>query len=158
MTPVTTKLILMLCALALAGCSSTTNGGSSQETASTTGPETSTTTSIRSECADLADEARGLATEVGRLVSGEAGVDDVRAAANELSGALEDAKATVGPDARAHLDEAGVALQQAQDALNAQPIDGAALRAAANDLVTSLGDAVAICSPESATDSTVPTS
>jgi hypothetical protein len=143
---------LVFCAvLALAGCTSATNDRPSRETTTT---EPSTTVSIRPECVDVADKARALLTEVGRLTTREATADQVRAAAGKLSGAVDDAKATVGPDAGARLDEAGQTLRRVQDALTAQPIDTAALRAAASDLVAALGDAAAFCAPSSSTTAT----
>jgi hypothetical protein len=146
---------LVFCAaLALAGCTSATNDRPSRETTTTTTTEPPTTVSIRPECVDVADKARALLTEVGRLTTREATADQVRAAAGELSGAVDDAKATAGPVARARLDEAGQALRRVQDALTAQPIDTAGLRAAASDLVAALGDAAAFCAPSSSTTAT----
>jgi PBP1b-binding outer membrane lipoprotein LpoB len=153
---VTVRIALLLCAaLTLAGCSSATDSATSTPT---TSAEPATSMSVGPVCADVADKARGLATEVGRLTTGQATVDQVRASANELSTAFADARDMVGSETRAHLDEAGQALQRMQDALNAQPIDRAGLRAAADDLVTALGDAATVCASESSTDSAAPTS
>ncbi|MBP2328614.1 hypothetical protein JOF56_008999 [Kibdelosporangium banguiense] len=149
---------LVFCAaLALTGCTSATNDQPSQKTTTTTTTGPATTVSIRPECVNVADKAHALLTQIGRLTTGDATPDQVRAAAGELSDAFDDAKATVGPDTRAHLDKAGQALRRVQDALNAQPIDTASLRAATNDLVAALGDVAAICAPSSSTTATVTT-
>jgi hypothetical protein len=60
----------------------------------------------------------------------------------------------VGPDAAADLDEAGQALGRVRSALATRPVDTAGLQTAANDLLTSLGDAAAVCTPGSAATST----
>jgi hypothetical protein len=166
-------LTVVLCAaLALAGCTSATNDQPSQQTTTTTTTtEPSTSASVRPECLAVAGKAQALLTAVGRLATGNATVDQVRAAAGELSDAFDDAKAAVGPDTQTQLDEAGKALQDVQDALAAQPVDTAGLRTAAARLVATLGDAATICSPssstspnttetetESETDTTAPTS
>lgn len=155
MNRVTTRhLAAVLCAvLALAGCTSATNDQPSEQTTTTT-TETTATPSPGNECADVADKARALLTEVGQLTTGGATDGDVRAAASELSDSFDAAKATLGPDVAAQLDQAEQALQQVQDALGAQPVDTAALRRAASDLVADLGDAATVCSPDSSTTST----
>jgi hypothetical protein len=86
---------------------------------------------------------------VGRLATGDASVEQVRAATADLSNSFNDAMAEVGPDTRAHLDEAGQALRQVEDALSTQPIDTAALHTAANDLFAALGNAADVCTPGS---------
>jgi osmoprotectant transport system substrate-binding protein len=164
MTP--RPLCLALCAvLALAGCSSSTNDEPGQEPSPTTTSAPTTSVAIREECSDVADKAQALVTEAGRLTTGDATIDQVRAAAQELSDAFDTAREAVEPDARAQLDEAGQALQRVQDAVAAQPVDTAGLRAAGRDLVTALGDAASICSPttgssaeSSQTDTTAPAS
>jgi hypothetical protein len=154
----------LLCAvLALAGCTSSTNAQNGQEsstTATTTTTSTSTSgptvsLSIRPECLDVANKAKDLLTVAGRLATGNATADQVRAAAGELSTSFEAAKEAIGPEERAHLDNAGKALQRARDALSVQPIDKGALQTAAGDVVAALGDAAAVCAPGSSTSSTI---
>jgi hypothetical protein len=147
-------LAALLCAaLALAGCTSATNDQPSRPTTSTTTATTEppTSASVRPECVAVADQAQALLTAVARLATGQSTVDQVRAAAGELSDAFDDAKAALGPDARAQLDEAGQALRQVQDALAAQPVDTTALRTAAARLFAALGDAATVCSTGSPT-------
>jgi hypothetical protein len=147
---------LVLCAaLALAGCTPSTNDEPSQEpTTTTTTTDPSTTVSLRPECVEVADAARVLFGEIGRLATGNATVEDVRAAAGDVSDAFDAVKASAGPDAGADLDAAGQALDRVQDALTAEPVDNAGLRAAASDLVAALGDAAAVCAPGSSSTGT----
>jgi hypothetical protein len=126
--------------LVLAGCSSEAGDQSAPVT-------TTTIVSVRPDCAAIADNARGLATELGQLATGDTTVDDVRAAADELAHAVDDAKATVGPDARTQFEEAGQALRQVQDSLAAQPVDWAGVHAGADALVTALRDVADVCDP-----------
>lgn len=146
--------VLCCAALALAGCTSATNDQASPETTTTTTTtEASPTTSLRPECADVADAVQALVTEVGRFATGGATAADVKAAADALSTAFGDARDTLGPEAQANLDQAGQSLQRIQDALAAQPVDRAELRQAASELFASLGDAAAVCAAGSATSS-----
>ncbi|WP_291410325.1 hypothetical protein [Actinophytocola sp.] len=149
---------LMLCVTLLlhVGCSPT-NGEPAQEPPATTPTTTAPSDGIRPECTGVADRARTLVTEVGRLATGDATADQVSAAAGELSDAFDAARDAVEPDARAGLDEAGQALDRVQTALTAQPIDTTGLRAAARDLATALGDAASICSPTTGSPSDPPT-
>jgi ElaB/YqjD/DUF883 family membrane-anchored ribosome-binding protein len=165
--PLATVRAAVLCAvlapaLVLAGCTSGSN-----DQAATTTPTTTTTTTpttapatsepIRTECQTVADDARALLTEVGRLATRDATVVDVQAAADTLRDSLDQARSTLGPDARAQLDKADQALRQVQDALSASPVDTAALRDGARDLVSALGDAAAICTAGgTATDTSTP--
>jgi hypothetical protein len=143
-------VLLAAAALALAGCSSATNDQPSQETTTTT-TETATSPALRPECEQVADKGRDLLAEVGRFTTQDATVADVQAAAAELSDAFDNAKAALGPEAQGKLDNAEQVLAQVQDALAAQPVDTAALRRAAADLVATAGDAATLCSPSSAT-------
>jgi hypothetical protein len=143
----------------LAGCAPATDDGPSQAPTTTTTTTTTTTGSVRPACADLADKGQALLTEVGRYGTGKATGDQVRAAAAELSDSFDSAKTELGPEAQANLDEAGRALQEVLDALTAQPVDSAKLRAAAGEVVTALGDAAAVCtSSGTSTEPTSPTS
>lgn len=162
MNPVTARpLAAVLCVvLALAGCTSGSNDQAGQPTTTTTTTTTETTTSpsLRPECADLAEKGQALVTEVGRLATRDATVADVKAAADALAISFDEARASLGPDAQADLDQAGQALQRVQDALAAQPVDTAGLRRAAADLFTSLGDVATVCAAGSATPTTDTTS
>jgi outer membrane protein OmpA-like peptidoglycan-associated protein len=156
MAAVTTRpLAIVLCAvLVVAGCTSADSDQPGQQTTTTSA---SPSASLRSECRDVADDARALLTEVGRLATRDATVDDVRTAASALATSFDDAKSALGPGARAQLDQAGQALQRVQDALSTQPVNTAELRRAARDVVAALGDAAAVCSGSSSTTGT-PTS
>ncbi len=150
-------LAVPLCAvLALAGCTQAPDDRPSpQTTTTTTTTEPSTSASVRPECLAVAGKAEALLTAVGRLATGQATADQVRAAAGELSDTFDDAKAALGPDAGADLDDAGRALDEVTDALGKQPVDTAALRTAATRLVSSLGNAATVCaagSPATSTD------
>ena len=143
-------VLLAAAALALAGCTSATNDQPSQETTTTT-TQTETSPALRPECEAVADKGRDLLAEVGKFTTQDATLGDVQAAAAALSDAFDNAKAALGPEAQGKLDNAEQVLQQVQDALAAQPVDTAALRRAAADLVAAAGDAATLCSPSSAT-------
>jgi hypothetical protein len=136
----TARNLVLFCALVVAGCSSAGDGQNEQAA-------TTTTTSVRPDCAAVADEARGLATEFRQLVAGDSTVDEVRTATDELARAVDDAKATVGSEARAQFDEAGSALRQIRESLGTQPVDWSAVHAAADDLVAALRDVATVCDP-----------
>jgi hypothetical protein len=140
MAPMTARKLVLFCALVVAGCSATGDGQT--EPAATT-----TIMSVRPDCAAIADSARGLANELRQLVAGGSTVDEVRTATDELARAIDDAKATVGPDARAQFDEAGHALRQIQDSLDAQPADWVGVHAGADNLVVALRDVATVCDP-----------
>jgi hypothetical protein len=143
-------LVSLLCAgLVVAGCSPATTTQSTGQTTTTTSSE-----SVRAACADVADKTGVLFAVVGRFATGDATVEQVRSAAADLSGSFDDAMASAGPDVRGRLDEAGQALTRVQDALSTDPIDSAALRTAANDLFSALGNAADVCTPGSSSTST----
>ncbi|MGH3876555.1 MAG: hypothetical protein ACRDSK_05890 [Actinophytocola sp.] len=145
-------LVAVLCAgLFLAGCTSSANDRPNKETTAT---EHAAPVTVRPECVDVADKANEFLSRVVRLADGDSTARQLRAAADGLSDSFDEVKAAVGPDAAADLDEAGQALARARDALAARPVDTAGLRTAANDLLTSLGDAAAVCTPDSTTTST----
>ncbi len=160
MNHVSVRHLALVCGmtLVLAGCTSSGGDQPSEPPTPTTTTTETTTVPVRQECADVADTASALVTAAGRLVTGDATVEQVRTAAGELSDALDAARAAARPEVGANLDAAGQALQRMRDALGAQPLDRAGLRTAARDLLDSLGDAAAICSPASPTvSSTEPT-
>jgi hypothetical protein len=97
------------------------------------------------ECAALATSTENLANQARQFLDGNATGDQVRTAMEDLTDALAEAKTAVGSDTRARLDDAEAALQRAKDALNAQPVNLAELRAATNDAVDALRDAISLC-------------
>lgn len=145
----------MLCTVtALGGCSS-----AADEEQPPAGPvSAATTVPVQSTCGAVAAEARAFAAELGQMVTDDASVDQLRTTAADLAGAVGDAKATVGPAARASLDEAGHALDRMQDALATDPIDWVLARGAADDLVTALRGLVDLCAADSSTPPSAPTS
>jgi hypothetical protein len=131
--------LVLLCAF-VSGCASAGDG--QNEPAATT----TTIMSVRPDCAAIADNARVLANRVRQLVTGESTVDEVRAAVDDLARAVDDAKAAVTPEARAQFDEAGRALRQVRDSLDAEPVDWTGMHAGADDLVIALRDvATTVC-------------
>jgi hypothetical protein len=150
-------LVAVVCAGAfVAGCTSSANDRPSTEiTATTTKP--AAPASVRSECVDVADKANELLSRVVRLANGGSTAQQVRAAADDLSDSVAAAKSAVGPEAAADLDGAGQALDRVRGALATRPVDTTGLQTAANDLLTSLGDAAAVCTPDSATSTEDPT-
>jgi PBP1b-binding outer membrane lipoprotein LpoB len=138
MAPMTARKLVLLSALVVAGCS--TAGDGQHEPAATT-----TIMSVQPDCAAIADNARRLATELRQLAAGDSTVDEVRAATDELARTVDDAKATVGADARARFGAAEDALRQVRDSLDAQPVDWAGVHAGADDLVTALRDVADVC-------------
>ena len=141
-------LASLLCSgLVVAGCAPATTTQPTTRQQSTT----ATSPSVLAACVDVADKTGTLLTVVGRLATGDATVEQVQAAATAVSDSFDAAMAAVGPDTRAHLDEAGKALSRIEDALTTQPIDTVALRTAADDLFTALGDAAGVCNPSSTT-------
>ena len=151
-------LVAVICpGLLVAGCSTATD-----PRAETTVTATTTTVPgkpaapapVRQECVDVADKANEFLSQVVRLADGDSSTQRVRAAADGLSDSLGEARAAVGADAAADLDDAGRALGRARAVLAARPVDTAGLRTAANDLLTSLGDAAAVCTPDAVATST----
>jgi hypothetical protein len=122
--------LVVAATLLLAGCGP---GGRGTNTASPTPPPVSPTSgpvsappSPRPECANLVASGQALVNTVIQFVGGKATGDQVRAAATQLPGTIDSARATVGPEANDHLDDAQAALQQLLTALGAQPPDFAA--------------------------------
>jgi hypothetical protein len=150
---------VLLVPLALAGCAPAGDQAGQETTTTTTSTTTTepTSPSLRAECVAVADQGEVLLTEVGRLATGDSTVADVRAAADSLSGAFEDAKSALGPGAQDDLDQAGQALQRVLDVLGAQPLDKDALQRAASDLVAAAGDAAAVCTTGESTSDTTTT-
>ncbi|TNC29130.1 hypothetical protein [Amycolatopsis alkalitolerans] len=137
----TAAVLAAVVAAVVAGCQS---GGGATTPSPTTAPA-SPSALTRPECADLVASGQALAATVGQLVQGTASREQVRAAAGQLSSAIDSARQTVGAEANAHLDDAKAALGRIVDAAGAQPPDLAGMRAAANDLVAALRAAAASC-------------
>jgi hypothetical protein len=152
-TVIPRSLILVLCTLAvLGGCSSSAG----EEPSTPTAP--ATTVPVRPACDAIAVAARAFSVEVGRLVTEGGTIEQVRAAAADLSDVLADARAASAPPARESLDEAGEALDLLQDRLAAEPLDWPAVRAAASALVTAFDGVVDLCAAGSSTTSPAPKS
>ncbi|NUT52590.1 MAG: hypothetical protein HOV94_35685 [Saccharothrix sp.] len=126
--------------------STTTPGTAGATTAD--GTATGTATGTKEECANVAEAMRTAATEVGRFLSGQVGIDQVRYAADELSDAVAAADSAISADARQQWDEAKDALGRARDALKATPVDGEAVRSNVNEALGALDDAVHVCAPD----------
>jgi hypothetical protein len=155
-------LVSVVCTgLIVAGCTFVTNDRPSTDTTATNtatsaSAKPATPAPVRPVCVDVADKANEFLSQVVRLANGDSTPQRVRAAAAGLSDSVDDAKAAVGPDAAAELDEAGQVLGRARDVLATRPVDTAGLRTAANDLLTSLGDAAAVCTPDAASSTEDP--
>jgi hypothetical protein len=135
----TARNLVFLCVFVAAGCASAGDGQTEPAT-------TTTIMSVRPDCAAIADNARVLANRVRQLVTGESTVDEVRAAVDDLARAVDDAKAAVTPEAHSQFDEAGRALRQVRDSLDAEPVDWTGMHAGADDLVIALRDvATTVC-------------
>jgi hypothetical protein len=144
---------LLCAALALTACTPANN----QSAGETTSSSSVTSESVVAACADVADKAGVLLAAIGRLATGNATTGEVGTAAGELSAAFDDALTEVGPDARADLEDAGEALGRIENVLTTQPIDTAALRTAADELLIELGNAADVCTPDSTTVTTTST-
>jgi hypothetical protein len=150
--------VAAIAALALTGCSQGSGGStvapSTPPTSASSAPSSSNDTTTRPQCGSLVAGGQALVDTVGRFFGGTATGEQVRAAATALVTAVDATRVTVGSATRARLDDAKAALNRMQTALQAQPPDLAATRAAANDTLTALRDAARIC----ATDTATPTS
>lgn len=153
---VTTRLLVaVVCAGSfVAGCTSSTNDRPTEITATTTTTTETALAPVRPECVDVADKANELLSRVVQLADGASTAQQVRAATEGLSDSVAEAKSAVGPDAVADLDRAGQAIGRVHDALATRPVDTAGLQTAANDVLASLGDPAAVCTPGSAATST----
>ncbi|KAA9163689.1 hypothetical protein FPZ12_008830 [Amycolatopsis acidicola] len=137
-----------------AGCSD--GGGGGGGTTTTPPPASSapaTTSSARAECSALVTASQTLLATVTSFVTGQATGDQVRAAVTDLSTSVDQARATVGPETRARLDDAKAALGRLQTAVTAQPPDLQGARTAANDTVSALRDAATLCQSSSPSSS-----
>jgi hypothetical protein len=123
------------------GCQS--GGGGSPSVSATTAP--TTTVTAGSVCSALVLSGQALVTTVTQFAGGQATGDQVRAAASLLSASIDAARATIGTQANARLDDAKAALQRLEQAVTAQPPDVAGARQAASDALAALRDAATLC-------------
>jgi hypothetical protein len=135
--------------LVLGGCSS--NGSGSDNNTPKPAPSPSTTNNADSACANVVAKGRALGTTVARFVGGQASASDVKTAANELSTAVDKAKAQLKPAISKDLDTAQSGVQRLQKALTAQPVNTSEIRSATTQVVTSLGSAATVCETTSPT-------
>lgn len=136
---------LMIGAALVAGCSSTPS-----TPAATSPSPTSAAPQVRSECAAVTAAARTLGTDLTAYLAGQGNPDQLRASAQSLADALSQAKTALGADG-SRLDAASTAVQQLITALAAQPIQPAAVRAAAQQALSAIGDVISVCTPTSGT-------
>jgi phage-related minor tail protein len=90
-------------------------------------------------------KSRGLATTVAQFVGGQASASDVKTAANQLSTAVDKAKADLKPQVSKNLDSAQAGVQRLQKALTTQPVSKSEISSAAAQVVTSVGSAATVC-------------
>lgn len=160
--------IALLGALVIGGCSGPTGAPSSTGSNSTapsstgqnstapnstapnsTAPATASP-SAQSPCQTVLADAGALGAAVARFVGGTATADEVRGAAQRLSTALDTAQATIGPQASAALHDAQAAVRRLLDALQARPVDPAAVRTAGGDTVAVVQRLATSCQPTTA--------
>ncbi|MFI5613983.1 hypothetical protein [Amycolatopsis sp. NPDC051903] len=115
-----------------------------------------TTGPTGADCAAVSTAARNLTSQVQALVAGQTSREQVAAAGRDLASALDSARNTLGPNARADLDAAGTAVGQLQTALTTQPLDTAAVRSAAGQVASSIRAALNVCGGSTSTTSTTP--
>ncbi|MEU0466850.1 MULTISPECIES: hypothetical protein [unclassified Amycolatopsis] len=131
----------VLCAVACGG----EGGSATSTTTATTGGSPATSATSRPECAALVSTGQALVETVTQFVNGQATGEQVRVAAEQLAASVEIVRAVVGADTAARLDEAKAALERLRSALTAQPPDLPQVRAAANDALAALREAVTLC-------------
>lgn len=143
--------MVLFAALAVLGCSTSSGDPDTTAPAPTTAVASPTTSGppgasrqIRPACANVAVTGQALGATVLQFIDGTATGDQVRAAAHDVSTALADAHSAVQPDVNARLDDAEAAVQRLLNELRT-PADVDGVRAAAGNLLMTLGDAVTIC-------------
>ncbi|MGI6876708.1 hypothetical protein [Amycolatopsis sp. 3B14] len=140
-------LALGAAALLFASACGGDSGSSGSQPATTTaaGTTASATPTSRPECAALVSTGQALVDTVTQFANGQATGEQVHVAAQELVASVEVVRTVVGADTAARLDEAKAALGRLQSALTAQPPDLPQVRAAANDALAALREAVTLC-------------
>ncbi|WP_120021363.1 hypothetical protein [Amycolatopsis panacis] len=136
-------------ALAVSGCANSTGSGTTP-----TSPATSvsgTAGPAQPQCADVVAKGQALATTVLQFVNGSATPSDVQSAVQNFSTALDSAHAALAPAVGTHVDNAQTDVRKLVDALQAQPVDVAGVRAAANALAVDLRGIATVCSTTSPT-------
>ena len=147
--------LLVTSAVVLAGCSTAPPPAASSATATP-----SAAPLVRPECAAVTAAATTVSTELVAYLAGQGNPEQLRTSAQNLSSALSQARTDLGADG-ARLDAASAAVQQLTTALQAQPIDPQAVRAAAQQVLAALGEVASVCSAASgsqAPSSSPPTS
>ncbi|MFF5986890.1 hypothetical protein [Prauserella flavalba] len=143
----------LLAAVLVLGACGGDGGSDTGPPATTQTPATTQPTRPADACEGVVSAGQDVVSTAGRFLSGSATANDVRASVSALSGEIDSVRNTVGPEARAHLDEAKSALDRLGTALTAQPPDVSGVRSAANDALTALKQAATVCRSGSATPS-----
>lgn len=144
-------LLVVVIAVVLVGaaCGSSGSSGSSGTTTAAAPPATTTSRpsgQTGSECGDVVAKGQSLGTAVVQFVSGSATRDQVTAAAHDLGAAITAAQAVLVPAAGTAVSNAQADLRRLVDALQAQPVDMAGVRAAAGAVAADLRSIGALCS------------
>lgn len=135
--------------LVLGGCGS--GGGGSNNNTPTPAPSPTATKNANSACAKVVTKGRALGTTVAKFVAGNATAAEVKTSADQLSTAVDQAKAEVKPAVSKDLDQAQSAVQRLQKALTTRPVSTSEVASAATQVVTSVGSAATVCQTSSPT-------
>ena len=142
---------LAICAAAATGCAT----APSAPPATSTPSAPSAAPAVKPECAAVTTAAATVGKDLTAYLAGQGDPDQLRTSAQNLSTALSQARTALGADG-SRLDGASAALQQLISALQERPVDQAAVREAAQQLLTSLDDVFSVCSPASGTPTPTP--
>ncbi|QRP49178.1 hypothetical protein [Amycolatopsis sp. FDAARGOS 1241] len=150
-------VVAAVAAIAVA-CGGGAGGGQNGQTPSPTPAPTASPTAgeTSTECAAVSSATRNLTSQVQALVAGQTSREQVATAGRDLAAALDAARDTLGPNARAGLDAAGAAVGQLETALTTQPLDTAAVRSAAGQVAASVRSVLDVCGGSTSTTSTTP--
>jgi hypothetical protein len=129
--------------LVLGGCSS--GGGGSDNNTPKPAPSPTATKNADAACSNVVTKGRALASTVAQFVGGQASASDVKTAANQLSTAVDKAKAQLKPEVSKNLDSAQSGVQRLQKALTTQPVSKSEIGSAAAQVVTSVSSAATVC-------------
>lgn len=138
--------LVFVAVVTLTGCQS---AGTGDEPGTTDASRTSSSTPAPSgtTCAVVATQGEALGTAVSQFIDGSASADQVRTAAADLSDALTEAAKSAEADAATAFDDVKLAVDRLLTALQTQPVDRAGVRSASADVLSALGEAVAVCEP-----------
>lgn len=153
----TAALLLSLVLLGgAAGCS-----GTSTDIPPSAPPDPSTAAAPPSTggsaCADLVAKGDAVGTAVRQLVDGQGSRDQVTAAVEELVNSVAATRASSSGARSEALDDVQAAADKLRSALQAQPIDLAAVRAAAQESITALRELGPVCATGSSATPSVTT-